>query len=71
MTTVAITNPWTGAAVERDVSDVTQAQAEAWAAVMDEADLHALEGAESPAAWTVAMVDRLGAERAGTIILGS
>lgn len=71
MTTVTITNPWTGATVERDVSDVTESQTEAWAAVMDDADLHALEGAESPAAWTIAMVERLGAERAGTIILGS
>jgi hypothetical protein len=71
MTTVTLTNPWTGAAVERDVTDVTQAQAEAWAAIMDDDDLSALEGAESPAAWTVAMVERLGAERAGRIILGS
>lgn len=69
--TVTITNPFSGASVLRDISGTTQAQIDAYAMLMDEADLYELEGPESPAAWLAGMVEKLGPVEAGRIILGS
>lgn len=68
---VTIINPFSGAAVERDISRTTQTQVAAYAMLLDDTTLYALEGAESPAAWMAAMVEALGPVEAGRIILGS
>lgn len=71
-TTITIVNPWTGAYGERDISDITQEQIDAYALLLDDDTLSALEGAgDTPAAWLAAYVDRVGPVEAGRVILGS
>jgi len=71
MSTITIVNPFSGATVERDISDITQEQVDAYAQLLDDETLYALEGAETPAAWLAAYVDRVGPVEAGRVILGS
>ena len=66
--TITLINPFSGATVERDTSDIS---AQAVAALLDDATLAALEGAETDAEWIAAYVDRVGMEEAGRVILGS
>ena len=69
---VTLTNPFSGATIVRDISGLTQAQLDAYAMLIDDETLYALEGAgETPAEWLAAYVEHVGADQAGIVILGS
>ena len=73
-TYVTITNPWTGALVGRDISDLSTHQLDSWVALMDDdvCEQIANEMAPcTPAEFVAAYVDRVGPDAAGRIILGS
>lgn len=72
MTTITIINPFSGTIVERDITGLTQRALDAYANIIDDATLHALEhAAETPEEWLAAYVDHVGPEQAGIVILGS
>lgn len=74
MTTITITNPWTGAVVEHDISDLTKRQLDAYAELMADdirEQLHSELAPCTPAEFLAAYVDRVGPEAVGSIILGS
>ena len=67
--TVTLINPWTGATVERDITDLTEAQLDAYPL---DGDVCAMIPTPcTPAEFLAAYVDRVGAQAAGVAILGS
>lgn len=68
---VTLANPWTGALIERDVTELTQAQLEAYP--LDDAVCAELQTMApcSPAQYLAAYVDHVGAAEAGRVIIGS
>ncbi|MEY4908202.1 MAG: hypothetical protein RL260_1920 [Pseudomonadota bacterium] len=66
--TITLINPFSSATVERNTADI---DAQAVAALLDDATLAALEGADTDAEWLVSYVEYVGAEEAGRVILGS
>lgn len=72
MTTITLINPWSLAVVERDISDLTQQQLHAYPLDEDICNELSFEMAPcSPAEFLAAYVDRVGAEAAGAVIIGS
>ena len=74
MTTLTIQNPFTGQIVDHDITDLTEAQLDAYAEIMDteiREDLAAKLAPCTPAEFLAAYVERVGAEEAGSVILGS
>lgn len=72
MTTITLTNPWTGESVDRDISDLTERQLDAYP--LDEdvcAALHSRVAPCTPAEFLAAYVAAVGPEIAGSQILGS
>lgn len=70
-TVVQLVNPFSGVIVERDITDVTKAEIDVYAQLLDDETLAALEGNDTPAEWLRAYVEHVGAEDAGRVILGS
>ena len=68
-TTITIVNPFSGAIVERDAAEYDQDSCDLFASRMDDEEMYLCEGGDSSAEWIVGMVERLGAKRAGQIIL--
>ena len=70
---ICVTNPWTGALVDLDISDLSANQFDSLAALMDD-DVYEQIYMEmvpcTPAEFVAAYVDRIGADAAGRIILG-
>lgn len=66
--TVELINPWSGAAVQRRISDI---DTQAVAALLDDELLHSLEGADTDAEWIISLVDAVGQAEAGRLIIGS
>ncbi len=75
MTTITITNPWTGHTFERDVTDLTQQDLDAYAAVMDDESREAandkFEDGMTPGQWLAIWAEMVGSEEAGRVVLGS
>jgi hypothetical protein len=71
LTTITIINPFSGATVERDITEITQAQVDAYAQLLDDETLYAIEGADTPVEWLEAYVAKVGPTEAGRVILGS
>lgn len=82
MTTVTITNPFSGSAIEWDTTALTQEQLDAYAEIIDGKTIDAVNAdlavnavglgyISTPAEWIVAYVSRVGADEAGLVILGS
>lgn len=73
--TVDLINPWSGACVTRDISGLSQSELDAYTNIMAEDEVeeinYAMEFNCRPAEWLKAWVEKVGSERAGTIILGS
>ncbi len=72
MTTITLINPWSGAQVERDITDLRQEQLDAYP--LDEevcAELAAQIAPCTPAEVLAAYVEQVGAEAAGVAIIGS
>lgn len=70
--TITLVNPWSRAVVERDITDLTQNQLDAYP--LDEdvcAELAAAIAPCTPAQFLEAYVDRVGPEAAGVLIIGS
>jgi hypothetical protein len=69
MTTITLINPWSGAQVERDTSEI---DAQSVASLMSDEELYACEGqGDTDAEWLEYVAQRLGAERMGEIVIGS
>lgn len=68
MTTISLINPFSLVAVECNTADIS---VQAVAALLDDATLAALEGADTDAEWLASYVEYVGAEEAGRVILGS
>lgn len=71
-TIITITNPFSGAVIEQDISDLTQEQLEAFP--LEERicnELHAEIAPCTPGEFLAAYADRVGPEEAGRLILGS
>ena len=74
MTTITVTNPWTGHTFEKDVTDLTQQDLDAYAAVMSDDSREAANDKFSdgtPGEWLAIWAEMVGSEEAGRIILGS
>ena len=74
--TISITNPWSKALVERDISDLTQAQLDGYAQAMGDDSREEINARgdlldASPAQWLAAWVELVGPEEAGRVIIGS
>lgn len=73
-TTVILTNPFSGSIGERDFADLTQAQLDAYAVLMDDSQREAIHSAFapcSPGEFLAAWAEAVGPEEAGRVILGS
>jgi hypothetical protein len=71
---IRLTNPWTGALVDLDISDLSAHQFDRWVALMDDdvcEQIHKEMAPCTPAEFVAAYVDRVGPDAAGRIILGS
>lgn len=72
MTNIEIINPFSGAHVERDITNLTQSDLDAYVQLIDASELYELEGVgDTPAAWLAAWVSLVGPEKAGVVIIGS
>jgi|GEM_PF-2636915 len=69
---IELINPWNGATVCRDVTEITDEQIQGYALDPEIADLvHNDAGWETPGEWLAAYVGRAGAAQAGREIIGS
>lgn len=71
--TVTIINPYSGATVDHDITDLTEDRLTALAEFMDEESREATHEAMAPctpAAFLANWVERVGPEAAGRVILG-
>lgn len=68
-TIITIINPFSGASVERDAEQYDQESCNLFATRMSDEEMYQCEGGDTNAEWLQGVVDRLGAERAGQIIL--
>jgi hypothetical protein len=69
---IELVNPWTGALVEMDITEITQVQLDAYPLDEDICNELANKMAPcSPAEFLQAYVDRVGPEEAGIVIIGS
>ena len=68
-------NPWSGALVSVDVSELTQAQLDAYRLLIDDAEADRLQPRgtawRGPGDWLAAWAEAAGPQRAGLVILGS
>ena len=74
MTSITLTNPWTGRIVERDITGLTQDQLDAYAQVMDDDICNALAREMAPCTpedYLAAYCERVGPDAAGIVVLGS
>jgi serine/threonine-protein kinase RIO1 len=72
--TITITNPWTGALVERDITNLSEWELAQWVELMDDELCEQLSRELAPctaAEFVTAYVDHAGPDAAGRIILGS
>lgn len=70
-TIVTVTNPWTGALVERDVTDLSERQLAQVAAVINDEGCEQIDSVYTPAEFLAAYVALVGPDEAGRILLGS
>ena len=71
---ITIINPFTGEPVARDITDLTKAQIDAYAQVMNDdirEAIHSDLAPCSPATFLAAYIKRVGADAGGILILGS
>jgi len=75
MTTITVTNPWSGSTFEKDVTDLTQKELDAYATVMDDESREAandkFEDGMTPGQWLAIWAEMVGSEEAGRVVLGS
>jgi hypothetical protein len=74
MGTITLINPFSGATVERDITDLTQQQLDAYVAVMDDEVCNELANEIAPCSpeeFLAAYAQRVGPKEAGIVILGS
>lgn len=70
MSTVTLVNPWSGATVEHDVSNISIEASLLYASRMSDVERYACEGPfNTPGEWVANMVETLGVERASAILL--
>lgn len=69
---ITLVNPWSGVTVERDITDLTQDQLDAYPLDEDACEsLHRRLAPCAPATFLAAYVEEVGPEAAGRVILGS
>lgn len=66
---VSLVNPFSGALVERDAASYTAEACDLFASRMSDDEAYRCEGGDTSAEWIVRVVDTLGPQRAGEIIL--
>ena len=72
---VEVINPWSGARVQVDVSELAQAQLDAYRLLIDDEEADRLQPRgtawRGPGDWLAAWAEAAGPQRAGLVILGS
>lgn len=66
---ITITNPWSGASVECDEAEFSQADTDLFVTRLSDDEAYQCEGGDTPGEWVAHMVEQLGDKRAGAVIL--